>query len=114
MLDLKWIRENPELALQGLKAKCVSLSLDTLLALDKDRRALLKEVEDLKAKRNLANDEIANSKKAGKLSDTILQEMKTISQKIKEIDQKVVDFDSKIAEIIHVIPNIPLNDVPRG
>ncbi|HOG24533.1 MAG TPA: serine--tRNA ligase, partial [Candidatus Omnitrophota bacterium] len=52
MLDLKFIRENPEIVKKGISAKGVDFDLDALLALDSRRRNLLKEVEELKAQRN--------------------------------------------------------------
>jgi len=89
MLDLKFIRENPDEVVRGLSAKGVILNIKELLSLDIERRALLKEADDLKAKRNTANDEISNLKKAGKSADGVISEMKTISQKIAILDGKV-------------------------
>ena len=66
MLDIKFIRENPEIVRQGLAAKGVSFDLQALLHLDADRRTLLKDAEDLKARRNLANDHISTLRKEGK------------------------------------------------
>lgn len=114
MLDLKWIRENPDLVRRGLEAKGTRLNLDELLTLDSQRRILLKEVETLKAERNSANDEIARLKKAGKPTENIIDGMKSKSQKIKEIDYKVGDFENKIGQIIYFIPNIPDKSVPIG
>lgn len=114
MLDLKWIRENPELVRKGLAAKNVTFDLDRLLALDNERRTLLKEVEDLKAKRNAANDEVTQLKKSGQneRASTLIDSLKLISQKIKEIDVNVGEFDSKIAKIMYDIPNIVHESVP--
>jgi seryl-tRNA synthetase len=116
VLDLKWIRENPELVRQGLAAKNSRLNLDDLLKLDSERRSCLKEVEELKAKRNEANDQIVRLKKNGQNheSEAIIDGMKTISLKIKEIDAKVGEIDVELDKIIKVIPNIPHSDVPVG
>lgn len=112
MLDLKLIRENPEKVAKGLSAKNCKVDLQALLALDSERRALLKEVEDLKAKRNLANNEIASKKKKGESADQIISEMKCLSQKTAEIDAKVGETAVKIEDILIGIPNIPMEDVP--
>lgn len=116
MLDMKWIRENPEKLKSGLSAKGVSVDIDLLLNLDLQRRALIKETEDLKAERNKANDEIVNFKKAGEKgkAEAKIAEMKTLSQKAKENDAKVGDIDIKIANLAYFIPNIPKNDVAVG
>ena len=114
MLDLKWIRENPEQVRRGLAAKNSNLDLTQLLELDSQRRALLVEVENLKAQRNKANDEVAKFKKDGQntQADQVIASMKSISQKIKEIDGKVGVIDYEIAKTLYIIPNIANNDVP--
>jgi seryl-tRNA synthetase len=114
VLDLKWIRENTDLVRKGLEAKSVKFDLDHLLKLDAERRSMLKEVEDLKANRNSANDQITSLKKTGKNSeaDQLIASLKSISQKIKEIDQLVGDIDSKIANLSYDIPNLIHESVP--
>lgn len=112
MLDLKFIRENPNEVTRGVAAKGMTLDLQLLLALDAERRTLLKEAEDLKAKRNAASDEIAGLKKQGKPAEPIISEMKTASQKIADFDAKVGDITAKIEKIALSIPNLPYSDVP--
>jgi len=112
VLDLKFIRENPEAVAKGLSAKGVTLDLKEVLSLDAEKRSLQKESEELKAKRNSANDEIASLKKQGKQTEVVISEMRSISQKIGEIDAKVGEIAEKIDKILLYIPNIPSNDVP--
>jgi len=112
VLDLKFIRENPDQVAKGLAAKGVALDLESLLSLDGERRTLLKEVEILKAKRNAANDDIARLKKQGQPTDAIISEMKLSSQKIADFDSKVGEISGKIVEIALLIPNMPLPEVP--
>lgn len=112
MLDVKWIRENPDLVRKGLEAKSVSFDLDSLLELDQKRRSLLRQVEDLKAERNQANDEITRLKKAGQPADSVISSMKSISQKIKEIDAEVGGIDQDLGNKSLIIPNIPHESVP--
>lgn len=113
MLDLKKLRETPELYKAGVAAKSPKAAefIDQILELDKDRRKWVAEVESLKAERNKANEQIAAAKKAGQSADAVLSAMKETSQKIKDFDQKVGDADSKIASILSNIPNIPHKDV---
>ena len=112
MLDLKFIRENPDLVRQGLSAKGVSVDLEALLQHDADRRAYLKEAEDLKALRNQANDKIASLRKEGKDASEAINEMKLISQKIGALDAKVGDEALRADQIALTIPNLPLSEVP--
>jgi len=112
LLDLKFIRENPDAVAKGLSAKGVKADLQKLLSLDAERRALLKEAEDLKAKRNAANDQIAALKKQGKPADSVISEMKVSSQKIADLDAKVGELSQEIDKILVFIPNMPLPEVP--
>jgi len=116
MLDIKFIRENPEVVEQGLRAKNTPCDLSELLDLDKERRALLSEVEKLKSERNQANDQIAQLRKDGQKeqADGIISQMKAISQKIKEIDALVGGLSEKIDTITHIIPNLPHADAGVG
>ncbi len=111
MLDLKFIRENPEKIRQGLAAKNARADLDRLLELDLQRRKLLPEVEALKKARNEANDQITRLKKENKPIDAILTSVKSSSQKIDEIDKKVGDIYENIKAIQIYIPNIPHDSV---
>ncbi len=112
MLDLKWIRENPEKVQAGVQAKGSACDLSELLEFDRERRASLHEVEELKAHRNRANQEISRQKASGQPAEEAIQQMKSISQKIKDIDSKVGGLDEKIRSIVLSIPNIPHESVP--
>ncbi len=112
MLDLKFIRENPDRVAQGLAAKGVSVDIQTLLDLDLEKRTLQKKSEELKARRNSVSDEIARLKKQGQSADEIIVEMKGASQKIADFDSKVGEISEKIDKIALSIPNLPMDDVP--
>ncbi len=112
MLDLKFIRENPKIVAAGLSAKGVNINLEQLLALDAERRSILTEAEELKAKRNASNDEISRCKKNGQDAAGIISEMKAISQKIAVLDAKVGGIAEKIEKEMLYIPNMPTHDVP--
>jgi len=114
MLDIKFIRENPDKVKKSILDRSLKLDIDGLLKLDLERRALLTEVDKLKNKRNIESDEIARLKKEDKDADQLLSEMKALSQKIKEIDAKVGEIDKKNANFIINIPNIPHSTVPVG
>jgi seryl-tRNA synthetase len=114
MLDIKFIRENPDKAKQAIKNRNTTIDIDQLLDLDSQRRKSLSESEKLKNIRNAESEEIAKLKRQGKDAAVKMSEMKLISQKIKEIDAKVGDLDQKIQKIIMLIPNIPDSSVPIG
>ena len=69
MLDIKFVRSNPEDVVAGMKKRGMDLDLAPFLALDEKRRALLTEVEQLKNTRNTVSKEIGKMKKAGENAD---------------------------------------------
>jgi seryl-tRNA synthetase len=115
MLDLKFIRENPEEVKTSLARKGIAAAaVDELLNLAKKKRTLLQEVGLLKASRNKVNDEIAQAKRNGKAADQIIAGMKSVSQKIDDIDIEVGHVGDKLALLMVNIPNIPHESVPDG
>lgn len=112
MLDIKLIRENPDVVRKGLEAKFAKISLDELLSLDQERRGFLREVEDLKAQKNKASEEIAQLKKTGQPADDRIAALKETSLKIADLDAKVGVVSENIDKIVYAIPNIPHSDVP--
>lgn len=115
MLDLKYIRENPDLVKKGLSGKRVPPSeIDQILALDSERRKCLVEVDVLKAKKNKLSEEVGHLKSKGSDTTALFSESKILSQKIAEFDTKVGDIDKKLAEKLLNTPNLPDDSVPLG
>ncbi len=114
MLDMRFIRENPDRVKEAIKNRNLKLNIDEFLDMDKERRNLLVEVDKLKNTRNIESDEIAALKKQGKDASVKLSQMKLVSQKIKEIDSKVEAICNKIQNIAMLIPNIPHSSTPIG
>ncbi|MFT5727287.1 MAG: seryl-tRNA synthetase [Desulforhopalus sp.] len=119
MLELRFIRENLEL----VKEKCIKRGMDTTLVdnfttIDKQRLALLSEVESLKATRNKVSDEIAVLKKGSaeqkKEADPLIVEMRETSQKIKEMDVTLHEIEENLQKIVMAIPNLCHDSVPVG
>ncbi len=114
MLDIKRIRKNPEEVAELLKRRDPKLSIDKILELDKARRELLIEVENMKAEQNKVSKEIPKLKKEGKDVNEVLKEMKELSLKVKELDNKVKEVDSQIQNQLLAIPNTPNKDIVVG
>ncbi len=118
MLDIKFVRDNPDAVKKSLAARRVedhvAAKVDEVVGLDKKRRAILVEAEDLRAKRNKVNDEISALKKAGKPADEAMRGMKEVSQKIKDFDEQLREIEAASREILLDIPNIPNESVPDG
>jgi seryl-tRNA synthetase len=114
MLDLKFIRENPEIIKKSLKDRFMEVDIDSFLRLDEERRAIIKETEGLKHKRNKASKEIGALMKKGKEVEARKKDMGALSQKIKDLDAKVERISKEIADFLYNIPNIPHKSVPCG
>ncbi len=114
MLDLKYIRENPELVKQGIQNKNEKDRVDEILALDEKRRKIISEVEELKAKKNQVSAKIPQMKKTGEDTTQIFAEMKAVSDKITELDNQLKNTETGLNAILMFIPNLPHTSVPVG
>ncbi|MFH1097209.1 MAG: serine--tRNA ligase [Candidatus Desantisbacteria bacterium] len=116
MLDIKLIRENPEIIRQRLQSrgKGVEDLLDKLLKADGERRKILVEADQLKCLRNAASEEIGRRKKHGVSADDLLEEMKKTSERIKGMDEELRKIEDTVKTAILLIPNLPHESVPMG
>jgi len=114
MLDLHFIRENPDLVRKAMQDKNEKADLDKLLQLDLDRRQAVQKADQLKAERNRASEDIGKAKKAGKNANKAIKAMKKVSDEIKGLDDKIKNLESDILYIQSRIPNIPHPSVPVG
>ncbi len=114
MLDLKFIRENSALVREAIKNKNEKADVDRLLALDVEKREALRQVEDLKHKRNVASKRIGELKKAKQDAAKPIAEMQKVSAAIKEYEEKIARLDAAMKDILIWIPNIPHPSVPIG
>ncbi|MFH0948427.1 MAG: serine--tRNA ligase [Elusimicrobiota bacterium] len=111
MIDIKIIRENPEIVKEGLRKRNSKFNLDEIVLLDGDYRKILKENEELKAKRNKTTDDI--SKNPAKKNE-LIPEMQYLKQSIKDADEKLKKFDELFFDKLLYIPNMPDDTVPVG
>ncbi|NLN07679.1 MAG: serine--tRNA ligase [Firmicutes bacterium] len=114
MLDIKFVRENLDVVRKAIEDKNEQAELDRFAEMDATRRELLREVEQLKNKRNTVSAEIARLKREKKDADALIEEMRLVSQKIKELDQQVRDVEQSLQELLLTLPNIPDPSVPIG
>ncbi|HET6594270.1 MAG TPA: serine--tRNA ligase [Anaerolineales bacterium] len=114
MLDLNLIRETPDLVRTALTNRQMDPSpVDEVLHLDEKRRALLTEVEALKAERNAVSKEIGRSKEAAEREKKIAA-MREVGDKISALDKEVADVEAELHAITSAIPNIPDERTPIG
>ncbi len=112
MLDIKFIRENKDVIQAGAKKKHIDFDVEALLKVDDSRRALLKEVEEMRGKQNIATEEISKADENER--ETLIaksKELKEVSQKKEEELKSVM----KTWQILMLeVPNIPDMSVPEG
>ncbi|HET6510837.1 MAG TPA: serine--tRNA ligase, partial [Candidatus Kapabacteria bacterium] len=114
MLDIKLIRENPDLVRAAIRAKRGDDVVDEILALDKQRRAIIQDVEQLKNKRNVVSEEIAKLKRAKESADDKIAEMKGVSDEITRQDVELRELEQKLNGLLDTIPNKTHESVPQG
>ena len=114
MLDIKTLRNEPDKIRQALKNRNNDLDITPAIELDLQRREILAEVEQMKAKQNEITKQIPQMKKAGESTDAVFAEMKELSGEIKELDAKVSEIDEQLRGYMLRIPNIPNDSVPAG
>mgnify|MGYP006290742893 CR=1 FL=1 len=114
MLDMRFIRENPELVEESMEKRNMESPIEKFKELDEKRRDLLYEAEQLKHKRNVNSDKIGELKRNGEDASELISEMQDVSARIKELDQKVDEVEDELNDILLSIPNIPHESVPVG
>jgi len=115
MLDLKFIRSEPDLVIEKLKKRGLDgNSIDYILQLDEQRRKILFEVSALKQERNQVSDEIGRLKKEKKDAQDKILAMREVSTKIKEMDSEIKTIEEKIQKSLLEIPNMVDDSVPVG
>lgn len=116
MLDIKLIRENPDLVKAAMKTrnKDMDAIVDEVLAIDAQRRELMQANDALKQEQNAASKKIPQIKKEGGDISEIMARMNEIKAKIKADDAKIAELDAKQKTLIYEFPNVPNSSVPVG
>jgi len=114
MLDLRWIRSNPDEVRKFLADRNNDMDIGPLLAMDEEKRALLTETEDLKARRNEGSKKVGAAKARGGDAAPIMEEMRSLGERVKEIDARIAELDAGISDMLLSIPNRPHDSVPVG
>jgi seryl-tRNA synthetase len=116
MLDIKWIRDNPE-ALDAALAKRGAEPLSaSLIALDQKRRAVAQSMQDMQSRRNSASKEIgaAMAQKDMELAEKLKAEVASLKDTLPAAEEEERQLTAELTDALSRIPNIPLDDVPVG
>jgi seryl-tRNA synthetase len=110
MLDIQFIRDNPELVAEKSKQKGYDVDITQLLGFDTERRELLQQVEDLRRQRN----ELAEQTKGQKPSDEQIEQGRKLREQLGDLEHKLGAIEQEYETLLKTVPNMPLDDVPVG
>jgi seryl-tRNA synthetase len=114
MLELKFIRENPQVVRTACVNKGEVDNVDNVLRLDEERRQLIQKGESLKNRRNIVSEQIGKLKKEKKDASAMMAEMKDVADEIKKIDEQLLAVEKDLDGLLLTVPNIPHSSVPVG
>ena len=119
MIDIKFLRENPEAVKENIKKKFQDRKLplvDEVIELDAESRKAKQEADDLRASRNKISKEIGALMGQGKKEEAEAKkaEVAANSKRLEELEQKEAELEEKIKKIMMTIPNIIDPSVPIG
>jgi seryl-tRNA synthetase len=114
MLDLKFLRSHLDEVKKALKNRGAEVDLSAFERLDENRRGVLRELEELRHRRNTVSQEIAGKKRAGEDAAGMIAGMKEVSSLIKEKEEKLAEIQDGFEPLLYEIPNIPHESVPVG
>ena len=114
MLDIKWIRENPEAFNQAMKARGASFDAVSLISLDESRRSKIAEVQELQNARNALSKRIGMARAKGEDVSELMGEANQIADRLPLLEQGEKEISGQLDQILATVPNIPFEDVPVG
>ena len=116
MIDIKYIKENPEEVIRRLAKKGYDgrEGIEKVIALDAQRRAIISETEALKAEQNKTSKLIPQYKKEGKDTTEIFTRMKEISERSKALDEELKKVEAELSLTMLGFPNLPDEDLSAG
>ncbi len=114
MIDIKLLRENPDLVREGVRKKKFECDLDNILSLDKKRRKIIADAEITRAGQKAANSEMAKLDKGSPEFIEKVKELKILSTQVKELQSQQQKSESSWQEAMMTIPNLPHDSVPEG
>ncbi len=112
MLDIKFIRSNPDAVKKGCKSKNVDIDIDRLLEIDSKRNDFLRSIEEIQFQKNRANEKIKESSKEEK--EAIITEMRELGDREDSLNKEFKEIDDEFRYLMFSIPNPPFDTVPIG
>lgn len=113
MIDLRLIREHPERVKDAIATLNATAPIDEIVSLDQRRRAILTEVESLKAERNEGSKAVNRTRDASE-RQALIETMRALGDSIAALDEQAKHIDADLHQLLLQVPNLPLPEVPVG
>ena len=114
MLDLKYVRANPQTVEEALKNRGGHITLGDFLHLEEKRRSILSQVEEMKAERNRVSKQVGILKQQGQDASAIMEQTRHLGERISYEDEQLKLVEEELAGILQGVPNLPHHSVPVG
>lgn len=114
MIDIKLLREQPDVVRAAIGKKKFAVDIDSVLAIDVERRRIIAETETARAQQNAANNEMARLPKGSPEFQEKVKEMKALSTSVKELQAKQAEVEERFQAAFLQLPNLPHESVPVG
>ncbi|MBI2707792.1 MAG: serine--tRNA ligase [Proteobacteria bacterium] len=114
MLDIKWIRENPDAFNTALKNRGLDEKASSLIALDEERRTAIQSVQEMQTRRNLLAKKIGEIKRTGGDAEALMEEAGLLRDKLPQEEEALKALEEKLTNTLALLPNVPASDVPLG
>ncbi len=112
MMDIEYVREHPDDIKQAARTKGFDVDIDELLELDEERRRLIQETEQIRARRNEVSSLIPTVDDDER--QELIDEGRQLKEDLSSLDDELDEVQSKYRELLLMVPNIPLESVPVG
>jgi seryl-tRNA synthetase len=114
MLETRLLRERLDWVMEKMIQRGAEIDFHSFKVLDEKRRTLLSRAENLRYKRNIVSDEIAEMKKAKQDADHLIVEMRDVSREIKDLESELSIVENELAAFMMTVPNVQDDSVPVG
>jgi seryl-tRNA synthetase len=113
MLDIRLIREQPDVVREAMRKLNAQAPIDDILRLDEERRDLLQQVEGLRHRRNTVSTQIGQMKEQGP-RQALIDEMRGVNVTIGDLEERLREVDARLDHAMYHVPNLPHPSVPVG
>jgi seryl-tRNA synthetase len=114
MLDPRTIRDHPEAVRTAMAHRGAAVPLEAFLDTDQGRRRILRDVEELKARRNTLSEQVAEAKRAGRDATSQVEDSRALGRQIGELEARLRTLEQSLHETALRFPNLPHGSVPIG